>query len=206
MEDDYRIRNVGQLSEVIGQPSDLVYKKLLIGLDAPAIDFIKRAPFMVIATADAEGNQDASPKGDGPGFVAVENERTILIPDRKGNKLVFTLQNIIANPHVGLIFMIPGTDETLRLNGMAELTIEPAILERLSARGTPALIAIRVTVRECFFHCAKAFMRSQLWHPASWQEPLRISWGEYLASKIGAGKDTVRQIDDFVAQDYKTNL
>jgi PPOX class probable FMN-dependent enzyme len=203
---DYRITTIGQLREVIGEPSDLVRRKLLRELDEPAKDYIRHSPFLVLATADAEGNQDASPKGDGPGFVAIEDDRTLLIPDRKGNKLVFTLQNILANPHVGLIFMMPGTDETLRVNGTAQLTVEPAILQQLAARGTAAQLAIRVTIGECFFHCAKAFMRSRLWHPASWQQPMHISWGAYLASKIGAGEDRARQIDQFVEEDYKKNL
>ena len=203
---EYRITDVNQLRAIIGEPGALVPKKLLGALDEAAIDFIRRAPFLVIATADAAGNQDASPKGDAPGFVAVENATTLLIPDRKGNKLVFTFQNILANPHVGLIFMVPGMDETLRVNGTAELTIEPAILERLAARGSAAQLAIRLTVRECFFHCGKAFIRSQLWHPGSWPEPTKISWGKYLAAKIGAGDDTATQIDKFVEQDYKTNL
>lgn len=203
---DYRVTSVDQLRAIIGEPSALVNHKLLRALDQPAIDFIRRSPFLVIATADAAGNQDASPKGDAPGFVAIENPTTILIPDRKGNKLVFTLRNILANPHVGAIFMVPGTDETLRVNGTAELTVEPAVLERLAARGAPAHLAIRLTVRECFFHCAKAFMRSQLWHPESWSAPIKISWGNYLAAKMGAGDDTAQQIDQFVEQDYKTNL
>jgi PPOX class probable FMN-dependent enzyme len=204
--DGYRIANLAQLREVIGEPSPLVHKKLLGELDETAKQFIRRSPFLVLATADSEGNQDASPKGDGPGFVVIEDDRTLLIPDRKGNKLVFTLQNILANPHVGLIFLVPGTDETLRVNGDAELTVDPAVLERLAARGAPAQLAIRVAIRECFFHCAKAFLRSQLWHPESWPERVRISWGQYLASKMGAGEDTAKQIDSFVEQDYKTNL
>lgn len=203
---NHRITNLAQLRAVIEEPNGLVYQKLLGELDQPAMDFVQRSPFLVLSTADAEGNQDASPKGDHPGFVAIANPGTLLIPDRKGNKLVFTLQNILANPHVGILFMVPGTDETLRVNGTAELTVEPAVLELLTARGAPAHLAIRVTIRECFFHCAKAFMRSQLWRPESWQERIRISWGEYLAGKIGAGQDTVKQIDEFVEQDYKTNL
>lgn len=203
---DYRITSVAQLRAIVGEPGELVPHKLLTALDEAAISFIGRAPFLVLATADAAGNQDASPKGDGPGFVAVENPRSLLIPDRKGNKLVFTLQNILANPHVGLIFMMPGTNETLRVNGTAELTVEPVVLERLTARGAPAHLAIRVAVRECFFHCAKAFIRSQLWHPESWPERFKISWGDYLASKTGADKQVARQIDQFVETDYKNNL
>jgi PPOX class probable FMN-dependent enzyme len=203
---DYRVKNLSQLRAIIGEPSPLVAHKLLSALDEAALAFVRRSPFLVLATADAAGNQDASPKGDTPGFVAIENPTTLLIPDRKGNKLVFTLQNILANPRVGVIFMVPGTNETLRVNGTAELTVEPAVLERLAARGSAAHLAIRLTVRECFFHCAKAFMRSQLWHPESWSAPVKISWGEYLAAKMGASDDTAKQIDNFVEQDYKTNL
>lgn len=203
---DYRIANLGQLRTIIGEPSPMVAHKLLTALDELAIDFIRRSPFLVLSTADAEGNQDASPKGDGPGFVIVEDDKTLAIPDRKGNKLVFTLQNILANPHVGMIFMVPGTDETLRVNGTAELTIDPVVLERLTARGSPAHLAIRVTVRECFFHCAKAFIRAQLWNSATWHERMKISWGEYLSKKVGAGNDLAQKIDEVVQQDYKTNL
>jgi len=203
---DYRITSLEQLRAIFGEPSPLVAKKLLRGLDEMAAGFIRRAPFLVIGTADAEGNQDVSPKGDGPGFVMIEDENTLVIPDRRGNKLIFTLQNILANPHVGLIFVVPGTDETLRVNGTAELSADPALLERLSARGLPAQLAIRVKIRECFFHCAKAFIRSQLWKPESWNERMRISWGKYLAEKTGASDETATQIDQFVEQDYKNNL
>src|SRR4051812_19394960 len=118
----YRITAVEQLRARIGETSPLVQHKLWRSLEPVAIDFIHRSPFLLLATSDADGNLDVSPKGDGPGFVAVEDPTTILIPDRKGNKLIFGLQNILANPHVGLIFLIPGTGETLRVNGTAELT------------------------------------------------------------------------------------
>jgi uncharacterized protein len=203
---DHRITTLAQLRTIFGEPSPVTSKKLLTGLDEMAVAFIRRAPFIVLGTADAEGNQDVSPKGDGPGFVVIENDKTLVIPDRRGNKLLFTLQNILANPHVAVIFIVPGTDETLRVNGTAELSADPALLERLSARGLPAQLAIRITVRECFFHCAKAFIRSQLWQAESWDERMRISWGKYLAEKIGANADTAKQIDQFVAQDYKDNL
>jgi hypothetical protein len=180
--------------------------KLWRTLEQPTLDFIRRSPFLLLATSDIAGNLDVSPKGDGPGFVSIENDTTLLIPDRTGNKLVFGLQNILANPHVGLIFLIPGTDETLRVNGTAELTADPAILERLSARGKPAVVAIRVTVKECFFHCAKAFIRAQLWHPEAWPERHRISFGKILAAKAGGDDTMAQQIDQFVVEDYKNNL
>lgn len=204
--DTYRITSVEQLRGIIGQSSPLVAHKLWKTLEPSAVEFIKHSPFLLLATADASGNQDVSPKGDGPGFVAIENDTTLLIPDRKGNKLIFGLQNILANPQVAIVFLIPGTGETLRVNGTAELTANPAILERLSARGQSATVAIRVTVRECFFHCAKAFIRSHLWQPEAWPPRYQISFGKILAEKTGGDDKVARQIDDFVEQDYKTNL
>jgi PPOX class probable FMN-dependent enzyme len=204
--DSYRITNVEQLRARIGEPSPVVPHKLWSSLEPVAIDFIKQSPFLLLATSDSVGNLDVSPKGDGPGFVSVENPTTLLIPDRKGNKLIFGLQNILANPHVGLIFLIPGTGETLRVNGTAELTANPTILEKLSARGQPATVAIRVTVQECFLHCAKAFLRAQLWQPEAWPQQFRISFGKLLVSKMGGDDAMVQKFDEFVEQDYKTNL
>ena len=204
--DTYRINSVEQLRELVGSPSELVPHKLWTELDETCMDFVKRSPFLLLATADAEGNQDVSPKGDGPGFVAIENETTLLIPDRSGNKLIFGLTNILANPHVGLIFLLPGTSETLRVNGTAELTTDPEILGRLSARGKPAVVAIRVNIKEVFYHCAKAFIRAQLWKPDTWSERLKISFGKILAAKMGGDSKMAEQIDEFVEQDYRTNL
>lgn len=204
--DPYRISTVEQLRGIVGEASTLVQYKLWKTIEPAAAEFIQRSPFLLLSTADAEGNQDVSPKGDGPGFAVIENETTLLIPDRKGNKLVFGLQNILANPQVGVLFLIPGTGETLRVNGTAELTLDPAILNRLAARGKPASIAIRVTVRECFFHCAKAFLRAQLWKPDSWLPEYRISFGKLLVSKMGGDEAAVQQFDQFVEQDYRNNL
>ncbi len=204
--DDYRVTSVEQLRGLIGEPYPIVKHKLLSALDEMAIDFIKRSPFLVLGTADADGNLDVSPKGDSPGFVAVENETTLLVPDRPGNKLIFSLQNILTNPHVGIIFMVPNTDETLRVNGTAELTTDPVLVRRLAARGKLAQLVIRVSVRECFFHCAKAFRRSQLWNHESWPPPASISFGKLLAAKMGGGEEMTRQIDEQCEVDYKTNL
>jgi uncharacterized protein len=207
--DPYRIATVEELRALVGESSPAVAAKLGAALDEHARAFIARSPFLVLATSDREGHEDVSPKGDDPGFVAVGDDRTLLIPDRTGNKLVFGLQNILANPRVGVLFMVPGTGETLRVNGTAELTRDPAILERLTARGKPALLAIRVTVEECFFHCAKAFLRARLWKPETWA-PLQVSFGRMLAPKLSAEKDATeplaQAIDQMIAEDYRTNL
>ena len=203
---NHRIETVAQLQALLGEPHPMTREKLLSALDEAAIDFIRRSPFLVLASADAQGDEDASPKGDSPGFVAVDDARTLLIPERKGNRLMFGLRNILANPHVGIIFFAPGTDETFRVNGTAELSADPDLLVRLSARGAPALLAIRVTVHECFFHCAKAFIRSQLWKPETWQERQKISFGKMLSAKVGGGDELAEQVDRAIDEDYKKNL
>jgi hypothetical protein len=205
MADPHRIEDLATLRAHFGEPSPVTQMKVWSTLDPAAAAFIAASPFVLLATADAHGNADVSPKGDAPGFVAVEDDRTLLVPDRKGNKLVFGLQNILANPHVALLFLVPGTNETLRVNGRAELTRDPAVCERLAARGAPALLAIRVAVDECFFHCPKAFLRAALWRPDTWT-PHRVSFGEIFAPKLGGDAALARQIDDALAADARDNL
>lgn len=201
--DPHRIVTEEQLDALLGAPHPMTRRKLLTALDEMAVGFIKRSPLLVIGTADADGNQDVSPKGDHPGFVEVVDRNTLLIPERKGNKLKFGFRNILANPHIGLIFLVPNTDETLRVNGTAELTADPVLLERLGACGAPALLAMRVTVRECFFHCGKAFIRSALWKPETWSPHTRLSFGKQLG---GGVEELARKIDQAIEQDYKDNL
>ncbi len=204
--EDHAIRDVEALRAVVGDQLPGIEMKNEKRLDEFAVDFLSKVPFLVLATSDLEGNLDASPKGDGPGFVLVEDEQTLVIPDRPGNKLVYGHLNILANPRVGLIFMIPGTTETLRVNGRAELTKDPELLARLEARGRPAVLAIRVHVDECFFHCGKALIRSKLWQPTAWPEKHRVSFGEMFAKKVGADAKAARSFDDAIDADYRDNL
>jgi PPOX class probable FMN-dependent enzyme len=204
--DPHLIESVEDLRAIIGEPIAQVSLKLWDRLEAEALDYIGASPFLILSTADIAGRQDASPKGDLPGFVEVEDEHTLLIPDRPGNKLVMGLQNILLNPHVGVLFLVPGTPETLRVNGRAELTRDPAVLERLSARGKPAQLAVRVRVEECFFHCAKAFLRASLWKPETWPERRRISFGTMLARKMDGDDQLAGAIDAMVEQDDRENL
>lgn len=206
-DDAHRLDSVAKLRAVIGEPGAGVELKLYDRLPAEAIEFLTRAPFLVLSTCDADGHLDASPKGDDPGFVQVEDDQTLLIPDRPGNKLAYGLTNIVANPRVGILCLIPGTTETLRVNGTAELRDDPELLERLAARGKPAVLAIRVRIEECFFHCSKAFLRSKLWKHDTWPEKQKISFGAMLAQRINADDDSLpKVIDDMVAEDYRTNL
>lgn len=204
--DPHRIDSLDALRAIVGASNPATEAKIEPVIGEFARAFIARSPFLLMATSDAEGRLDVSPKGDGPGFVAVEDERTLLVPDRTGNRLVFGLQNILANPRVGLVFVVPGTGETLRVNGRAELTKDPAVCERLAARGKPALLAVRVTVEECFFHCAKAFLRSALWKPESWPTPEKVSFGRMIARKFGGDDAMAASIDQMIDEDYRNNL
>jgi PPOX class probable FMN-dependent enzyme len=205
-QDPHRITTEAALRALVGAELPGVETKILDRLDEPTRAFLERAPFLVLSTSDREGRLDASPKGDGPGFVLIEDERTIVIPDRPGNRLVFGHRNILENPRVGLLLMIPGTSETLRINGHAELTRDPALLERLATRGRPALLAIRVRIEQCFLHCGKALLRAHLWDPAKWGARHRVSFGEIYAERTGADEAVARQIDAAIEVDYRDNL
>jgi PPOX class probable FMN-dependent enzyme len=206
MGDPHAIDDLAALRRIIGEPLPGLGQKNQNAISEEAREYIERAPFLVLATSDAHGNLDASPKGDGPGFCLIEDERTLVIPDRPGNKLVYGLQNILANPRVGVIFLLPGTPETVRVNGTATLTADPDLLARLAARGKPALLAIRIHVDECFHHCAKAFLRSGLWKPESWSPRLKISFGKMAARRLALGDDVAQKFDAAVEDDYRNNL
>jgi PPOX class probable FMN-dependent enzyme len=201
-----KIENAEALRALLGSPSDLVRQKIHSQLNARAIDFIGKSPMLMLSTADAQGNATVSPKGDPAGFVHVEDEHTLLIPERKGNKLIFSLTNILANPAIGLVFLVPGTCETLRIQGHAELLDDAALCEKVYARGAKALLVIRVRVTECYFHCAKAFLRSELWNPETWPEKITISFGEEIAESGGMERAIIDEFDRGVAGRYKTDL
>jgi len=193
--DPLRIETLAALRERIGEPNPATRQKLFDRLDEQMRAYLARSVFCLLATSDSAGNLEVSPKGDSAGFTLVEDERTLVVPDRKGNKLLFGLQNLLTDPRIGLIFLVPGTDETLRVNGRAELRVDPELLVRLSARGQPALLAIRVHIERCFFHCARAFLRAELWNPETWPEPQRVSFGRQLAPRLGGDAKLAEAID-----------
>src|SRR5258705_511405 len=164
------VTSESELRALMGAPSERAIKKEMATLDEPSRAFIARSPFLLLATSDASGRCDVSPKGDGPGFVRVLDEHHLVIPDRPGNKRLDGLRNLLANPHIGLIFLIPGREETLRVNGRASIVRDEEILATLSARDKLPQLAIAVETEEVFFHCPKAFRRSKLWEPASWPD------------------------------------
>ncbi len=162
------VTSIDELKRIVGSPSERAVKKDIARLDAHARNFIAASPFLLMATAGAEGRCDVSPKGDAPGFVRVLDDRHLVIPDRPGNKRLDGMRNILENPHVGLIFLVPGKEDTLRVNGVAWISRDPDLLASLEAHDKRPHLALGVEVEECFLHCPKAFRRSGLWDPASW--------------------------------------
>lgn len=201
-----RIDTLTRLREIVGEPKPATRHKITTALQPEAVDFIRRSPFLLLATASADGRADVSPKGDRPGFVVVEDTGHILVPERSGNRLVMGLQNILGNPWVALIFLVPGTEETLRVSGRAELREASDVPQLASSGGKPALLGIRVAVERCFFHCARAFKRAQLWEPSLWPPAQPFSFGTVMARNLGQGDDTARQIDAAVAAGYRDDL
>lgn len=159
-----------ELRAVLGHPSQRAVDKQIDRLDEHCRSIIARSPFVVVSSADAQGRPDASPKGDAPGFVLVVDEHTLAIPDRPGNRRADTFRNVLANPRVGLLFLVPGRMETLRINGRARIANDPSLLERMTVQGKAPALALEVTVEEAFVHCGKCMLRSRLWDPASWPE------------------------------------
>jgi len=160
----HRIADVESLEKLYGVPSGAPVEKEIDYLHPHYQRLIAASPFFVLATG-GPGGMDASPRGDAPGFVVVEDEKTLLIPDRRGNNRVDSLRNIIANPRVALLFLIPGIGETLRVNGRAEICTDPALLGRFSVEGKLPRSVLVVRVETCFFQCARAIFRSKLWEP-----------------------------------------
>jgi PPOX class probable FMN-dependent enzyme len=161
-----RVTSISELREMVGSPNERAVRKQLAALDRHCRAFIERSPFMLLGTSGINGRCDVSPKGDRPGFVLVEDDTTMLIPDRPGNRRFDSLQNILENPHVGCLFLIPGMDETLRVNGTAELVRDEDVLERLAVDGKPPVLAIVVNVEEAFLHCGRSSLRAQVWDPS----------------------------------------
>ncbi|MEJ3655953.1 pyridoxamine 5'-phosphate oxidase family protein [Actinomycetes bacterium KLBMP 9759] len=162
------ITSVAELTELVGPVMPRAADKVRAVLDPIDMMWISRSPFLLMATSDAEGNCDVSPKGDPPGFVQVLDERTVAMPERPGNRRVDGYHNIVANPHVGLIFLVPGRNDTLRVNGRARLVREAPYFDDMVVKGHRPILAMEVDVEEVFYHCAKAFLRSELWKPERW--------------------------------------
>jgi uncharacterized protein len=188
-----------------GEPSHMAKAKELDRLDPHCRAFIALSPLIVIATSDAQGRADVSPRGDAPGFVAVLDDRTLLIPDRTGNKRIDTIMNLTENPHAGLMFMVPGINECLRVNGSVRITLDPELLTPLTVQGKAPSSGILLAVEEVFFQCGKALIRADLWN-ADRHVPRGAfpSLGTILADQISGGR--ADEYDHGIAEHYSKRL
>lgn len=194
-----------ELRELYGPASERSLRKEMTSLDPHARNFIAHSPFLVIGTAGVEGGSDVSPKGDAPGFVAVLDDHTLVIPDRPGNNRLDGLRNILENPQVGLLFLIPGVNETLRVNGRARITRDASLLAPLAVQGKVPKTGLVVEVHEVFLHCPKALIRSKLWDPETQIERKTFpTMGQMLADQIG-GMDPA-ELDRGTEESIKTRL
>lgn len=207
---EYLVRDEAALRSLFPPTQTLAAMKSLTALDPHAQEFIRRSPFLSIGTQNADGRSDVSPRGDPPGFVRILDDRTLAIPDRPGNNRLDTLSNILANPSVGLLFMVPGFDDTLRVNGKAHLSTDPEILAPMALNGRVPTLAVVVSVAEVFLHCAKAFRRSRLWDPMARQERTEMPslLKMILDQTTGAPTDPaeMQKIDDGLEADYRTSM
>lgn len=205
MSDNHTVTTSDELRDIIGHPNPLVQKKIIDRLDDVGIGFVKAAPLILLATADTDGRPDVSPRGDPVGSIEVVGDNRLLIGERPGNKLAMSLENILVNPQVGLMFMIPGVDELFRVHGKARLSRDPALLERLSARGKPALLVLDIAIEHCFLHCGKAMKRSRLWKDDA-RMKFDFRFGSTIAREAGGGAEMEKMVNEIVAEDYRDNL
>ncbi len=179
------VASQAELRETYREPAPRAQQKVLDHIDRHARDFIALSPFCVISSLGADGRQDTSPRGDPPGFVAVLDEHTLLIPDRPGNNQVDSLQNVIVHPEVGLLFLVPGMNETLRVSGRAEIVTDEALLAPLSVGHKAPPSGLRITVEEAFLHCGRSLIRSRLWDTEAQIDRSRYpTYGQVLADQI----------------------
>ncbi|RIK44880.1 MAG: hypothetical protein DCC58_07665 [Chloroflexi bacterium] len=197
------ITSAEELRGVIPAPKadSLVFQKQIPRLDAHCRAFIEKSPFVLLATASADGRCDVTPRGDGPGFVQIADDTTLYLPDRPGNRRLDSMLNIVDNPHAGLLFLVPGVDETLRVNGVARLTTAPDLLASMAVKGKKPLVAIELQVEEVFFHCARAFRRAKLWEPDTWIERSELpSLGQIIVDQIKGLEVTAADLDCSLAE------
>lgn len=184
MTEDFTLTTVEELAARYARPLERVLEKEIDHVDAVGRAFIAAAPFLVLATGSDQG-LDCSPKGDQPGFVEVEDDgRTLLIPDRRGNNRIDGLKNLIADPRIGLIFFVPGANETYRVNGRARVSVDPRLTRRFVVNGKEPATVIVVTVEQAFHHCPKALVRSDLWNAGNGRRPVAVpTLGDFAAAR-----------------------
>ena len=192
------IRTTEELVELLGEPNQRARDKERTALLPIDRDWLAASPFCVLATTDADGNTDASPKGDPAGsLVHVIDDTTIAIAERPGNKRADGYRNVLANPHVGLLFVIPGRGDTLRVNGRGRLVSDAPFFDEMVVKGHRPVLALVVEVEQVFFHCAKAFMRSGLWKPETWDPEGRVPRRPVIAKEVEGDQRSAAEMEEY---------
>ncbi|HEX4017292.1 MAG TPA: pyridoxamine 5'-phosphate oxidase family protein [Frankiaceae bacterium] len=199
------VADPAQLRELVGTPTQRVAEKVRPSLHDIDRAWLAASPFCLIATSAADGSCDVSPKGDPPGFVHVLDDRTIAIPDRPGNRRVDGFQNVLSNPAVGLLFLVPGRNDTLRINGRAQLVCEAPFFAGMVVKGHRPALALVVHVDEVFSHCSKAFMRSALWDQSSWT-PDAVPPRAQIAQKLERPDEALEALEAYYGPSYAEHL
>ncbi|MEV5410185.1 pyridoxamine 5'-phosphate oxidase family protein [Thermopolyspora sp. NPDC052614] len=194
-----------ELRELLGPPMPRAITKERAALHEVDRQWLAASPFCLVATSAPDGTCDVSPKGDPPGFTLVLDDTTIVIPDRPGNRRVDGFRNVLANPHVGLIYFVPGRGDTLRVNGRARLVREAPYFDRLVVKGHRPDLALVVEIEQIFFHCAKAFMRSQLWNPETWN-PGALPSTACIVKAVQRTEETLEDLERYYGEQYASYL
>lgn len=190
-----------ELRELLGAPMPRAATKERLRLHDIDKQWLAASPFCLIATANADGTCDVSPKGDPPGFTLVLDDATIAIPERKGNRRADGFRNILTNPHVGLIYVVPGRNDTLRINGRARLVRNAPWFDQMIVQAHRPLLALVIEIEQIFFHCAKAFLRSELWQPDTWH-PAALPSHAAIVKSVQPTPETLEELERYYGPDY----
>ena len=200
------VKNEAELRSLIGEPAELTRAKISDRLNSMTRLFIERSPLVCVATSDGAGNCDVSPRGDPAGFVRTIDDRTLLIPERPGNRLADSLRNILANPRIGLLFIVPGVTDTFRVNGRAAITVDADLLAPCAVEGKQPLLGILVDVDEAYTQCSKAFLRSHLWDPQRFVDPTAMPTGGQVHRAIQGEQFDAEQYDSERTERYSRRV
>jgi PPOX class probable FMN-dependent enzyme len=195
------VTSAAELRELIGTPNHRSATKERQRLHAIDREWLAASPFCLLATSAADGSCDVSPKGDPPGFTHVIDDTTIALPERPGNKRADGFHNLLTNPHIGLLFIVPGRGDTLRINGRARLVRDAPFFDEMIVKGHRPILAVVVEIEQIFFHCAKSFMRSELWRPETWQ-PEALPPHAHIVKSVQDTEETLEELERHYGPDY----
>jgi PPOX class probable FMN-dependent enzyme len=205
-EDDLvEVTSHDELRELLGAPLRRTAEKARTSLHEHDRRWLAASPFCLVSTADADGNCDVSPKGDPAGFTLVLDDTTIVVPDRPGNRRADGFHNVLDNPHVGLLYLMPGRGDTLRINGRARLVRDAPFFPRLAVKGRVPAVALVVEIDEVFYHCSKAFLRSELWRPETWR-PEAVPSRAHIAQAFERPNETIEELERYYGPSYAEKL